>query len=114
MVPGAGRGRDLGYPTANLDPPPRLLLPGGGVYAGRGYLGDDSWPAAINVGTNPTFGSEPFHVEAFLLGFEGDIKGETLAVEFWERLRDEVKFEGPKALARQIDEDVERTRRLVT
>ncbi len=114
VVPGAGRGAGLGYPTANLNSDPRMLLPGRGVYAGRAHLGEASWPAAINVGINPTFGREPLHVEAFLLGFEGDIKGRHLAVEFWERLRDEVKFESPAALARQIGEDVERTRALVS
>lgn len=114
VVPGAGRGDGLGYPTANLRTPPRLLLPARGVYAGRGYLGGEAWPAAINVGTNPTFGGETLHVEAYLLGFEGDIRGEILTVEFWERLRDEVRFESPDALSRQIGEDVARTRELVS
>jgi riboflavin kinase / FMN adenylyltransferase len=114
VVPGAGRGDGLGYPTANLRTPPRLLLPARGVYAGRGYLGEEIWPAAINVGINPTFGEEPLHVEAYLLGFDGDIRGEVLTVEFWERLRDEVRFESPDALARQIGEDVARTRELLS
>jgi riboflavin kinase/FMN adenylyltransferase len=114
VVPGAGRGRDLGFPTANLRTPARILLPGRGVYAGRAYRGGDSWTAAINVGMNPTFGEEPLHVEAFLLDFEGDLQGSVLAVEFWERLRDEVRFESPEALAIQMKEDVTRTRALVS
>jgi riboflavin kinase / FMN adenylyltransferase len=113
VVPGAGRGRGLGFPTANLSVPPRILLPGEGVYAGRAYAGSEAWVAAINVGTNPTFGAEPLHVEAFLLDFEGDVKGQPLSLEFWERLRDELRFESAEDLARQIKEDVERTREVV-
>lgn len=113
VVPGAGRGVDLGFPTANLRTPSQILLPKRGVYAGRGLTGEGSWAAAINVGINPTFGEEPLHVEAFLLGFEGDLRGQVLAVEFWERLRDELRFDSAEALAAQIREDVERTRTLV-
>jgi len=113
VVPGAGRGRDLGFPTANLRTPARILLPGRGVYAGRAYAGGDWWTAAINVGTNPTFGEEPLHVEAFLLDFEGDLQGRVLTVEFWARLRDELRFESPEALALQMKDDVTRARALV-
>jgi riboflavin kinase / FMN adenylyltransferase len=110
---GAGRGRGLGFPTANLAVPGRILLPAEGVYAGRALTVDGSWAAAINVGTNPTFGAEPLHVEAFLLDFDGDLLGEAIALEFWERLRDEVRFDSPDDLSRQIKEDVERTREIV-
>lgn len=113
IVPGAGRGRELGFPTANLRTPHGILLPGRGVYAGRAAAGQRSWTAAINVGVNPTFGEEPLHVEAHILDFENDLMGEVLAVEFWARLRDEVRFESAEELARQIKEDVERTRALV-
>ncbi len=110
---GAGRGVGLGFPTANLEVPPRLLIPGEGVYAGKARVGDEGYVAAINVGTNPTFGGEPLHVEAFLLDFEGEIRGRRIEVEFWERLRDEVVFASPSELARQIEADVRRTRALV-
>lgn len=113
VVSGAGRGTGLGYPTANLRTWPRLLLPGNGIYAGRAQLGGDWFTSAISVGTNPTFGVEPLHVEAYLLDFEGDLRGEHLAVEFWARLRDEAKYETPEALVAQIDADVEQTRALV-
>ncbi|MGH2675374.1 MAG: bifunctional riboflavin kinase/FAD synthetase [Actinomycetota bacterium] len=113
VVPGAGRGRGLGFPTANLRTPEGILLPGRGVYAGRAMAGDGSWPAAINVGVNPTFGREPLHLEAHLLGFEGDLTGAVLTVEFWARLREEVRFDGPAELSRQIERDVARTRHLV-
>lgn len=114
VVPGAGRGADLGFPTANLRTPSGLLLPGRGVYAGMGYLDEGTWPAAVNVGTNPTFGEEPLHLEAFLLDFEGDLTGKVLAIEFWERLRDELRFESAEALSKQIQDDVDRTRALVS
>jgi riboflavin kinase/FMN adenylyltransferase len=113
VVSGAGRGTGLGFPTANLRTWPRLLLPGNGIYAGRGELKSNWYTAAISVGTNPTFGVEPLHVEAYLLDYDGDARGEHLTVEFWERLRDEEKYDTPDALVAQIDEDVQRTRAIV-
>ncbi|MDP9296406.1 MAG: riboflavin kinase, partial [Actinomycetota bacterium] len=65
------------------------------------------------VGTNPQFGSEPLHVEAYLLDFDGDLRGRELRVEFWERLRDEAKFGSVEELRRAIGNDVERTRAIV-
>jgi riboflavin kinase / FMN adenylyltransferase len=116
VVAGAGRGKGLGYPTANLRTWPRLLLPGQGIYAGVAELEDGGrYVAAVDVGTNPTFGTEPLHVEAFLLDFPDDeLRGDTLTVEFWERLRDEVKFDSVGDLVAAIAEDVERTRSIVT
>ncbi len=113
VTSGAGRGRGLGFPTANLEVPPGMLLPGEGVYAGKAHVDEGSFLAAINVGTNPTFGGEPLHAEAFLLDFEGDLIGRPVALEFWERLRDETRFGSAEDLARQIKEDVVRTRTLV-
>jgi riboflavin kinase/FMN adenylyltransferase len=112
VVAGAGRGAELGYPTANLDVSSRMRLPAEGVYAGRAFVGDDVHLAAVNIGTNPTFGREPLHVEAYLLDFNGDVRGQPVAVEFWHRLRDERRFESSRALAAQIAADVERTRTL--
>jgi riboflavin kinase/FMN adenylyltransferase len=110
---GAGRGRTLGWPTANLDLPPKMLLPGKGVYAGKATLPAGRWTAAVNVGTNPTFGVEPLHLEAFLLDFDGDIRGEEMSVEFWERVSGEERFESVEALVEKIADDVRRTRELV-
>jgi len=111
---GAGRGGGMGWPTANLEVPSRMLLPGEGVYAGRAILNSgDAYAAAINVGTNPTFGSEPLHVEAYLLDFDGDLRGEDVAIEFWARLRDEQRFDSPEDLSAQTAEDVGRTRAVV-
>jgi riboflavin kinase/FMN adenylyltransferase len=114
VVTGHGRGKGLGYPTANLRTWPRLLLPGQGIYAGIAEHGGRRYRAAIDVGTNPTFGVEPLHVEAFLLGYgDGELPGEPLAIEFWERLRDEERYSDVDTLVAAIAADVARTRALV-
>ncbi len=115
VVSGHGRGKGLGFPTANLRTWPRLLLPGQGIYAGVAEHRERRYPAAIDVGTNPTFGTEPLHTEAFLLDYEGDgLRGEPLAIEFWERLRDEVRYDSTDALVAAIGDDVARTRQIVS
>ncbi|MEZ0235484.1 MAG: bifunctional riboflavin kinase/FAD synthetase [Actinomycetota bacterium] len=114
VTSGHGRGKGLGYPTANLRTWPRLLLPGQGIYAGVAELHGRRYRTAIDVGTNPTFGVEPLHVEAFLLDFEGDeLQGEPLAIEFWERLRDEIRYDSIDELIAAIADDVDRTRAIV-
>ena len=113
VVSGAGRGQGLGFPTANLRTWPRLLLPGQGIYAGRAEVGEASHLAAIDVGTNPTFGTEPLHVESYLLDFDGDLVGQAMGVEFWAYLRPEVRFAGEAELVAAIDDDVRRTREIV-
>ena len=114
VVTGAGRGRGLGWPTANLRTPDGILLPGRGVYACRATVDGASTAAAVNIGINPTFGGEPLHLEAHLLDFDRDILGKVLAIEFWERLRDEQRFDSAEQLAKQIQQDVEHTRELVS
>lgn len=100
---GEQRGGTLGFPTANLMVEPDLLVPAFGIYAGA--AGDCR--AAISVGVNPHYGGVERKIEAFLLDFEGDLYGEQLRIEFWERLRDEMVFESEEALVSQIAEDVE-------
>ena len=114
VVTGHGRGKGLGYPTANLRTWPRLLLPGQGIYVGVATHRGRRYRTAFDVGTNPTFGVEPLHVEAFLLDFEGgDLPGEPLSIEFWARLRDEKKYDSVEALVQAIDADVDRARATV-
>jgi riboflavin kinase/FMN adenylyltransferase len=113
VVRGDGRGASLGFPTANLDIDPALVRPARGVYAGRARVEDVWHRAAINVGMNPTFGGETMRVEAYLLDFDMDIYDVTLRVEFWERLRDELKFDAVDALLDQMADDVRRTREIV-
>ncbi|MHB8641920.1 MAG: riboflavin kinase [Gaiellaceae bacterium] len=108
VVAGARRGRELGFPTANLEPAEGRLLPPRGIYAGS-TLGHR---AAISIGVNPQFGGETLHVEAHLLDFDGDLYGELLVVEVWQRLRDELVFESVDALVEEIARDVENVRRV--
>ncbi|HEX6844299.1 MAG TPA: bifunctional riboflavin kinase/FAD synthetase [Actinomycetota bacterium] len=114
VVTGHGRGRGLGYPTANLRTWPRLLLPGQGIYAGVAEHRGRRYRTALDVGTNPTFGVEPLHVEAFLLEYEGgDLPGEPLAIEFWGRLRDEERYDSIEELVAAIARDVDRAGELI-
>lgn len=106
-------GRGLGFPTLNLSVAPNKLVPGAGVYAGRARVGGESFKAAIGVGYRPTFGGTDLTVEAYLLDFDRDLYQQRVEVAFAARLRDEVKFASPEALAAQMQRDVEETRRLL-
>jgi riboflavin kinase/FMN adenylyltransferase len=107
VVTGDARGGTLGFPTANLDVRPELLVPANGIYAGAtGEL-----RAAISIGTNPHYGGRERRVEAHLLDFSGDLYGRRLVVELWQRLRAEQAFESEDALIEQIGQDVEAARR---
>ena len=111
---GAGRGAGIGVPTANLDAVD-TLIPGDGVYAARAFVqGDDSrsWPAACNIGPNPTFGDRVRKVEAHLIDFRGDLYGQTVELDFLERLRLTRAFAGLDDLLGQIRLDVDATRRI--
>jgi riboflavin kinase / FMN adenylyltransferase len=107
VVEGDARGGTLGFPTANVAADPTLLVPLHGIYAG--FAGGHR--AAISIGTNPHYGGDELRIEAFLLGFAGDLYGERLVVELWRRLRDEQVFESEQALVDQIARDVEATER---
>ncbi len=105
VVEGDARGGTLGFPTANLSVDPELLVPAHGIYAG--FAGGHR--AAISIGMNPHYGGEELRVEAFLLGFAGDLYGRRLIVELWRRLRDERAFASEHELIDQIARDVEET-----
>ena len=109
VVVGDQRGGTLGFPTANLDVDPVLLVPAYGIYAGAAA----GRRAAVSIGTNPHYGGGERRVEAFLLDFDGDLYGRRLVVELWERLRDERSFASEEELVAQIARDVEQTRRAV-
>jgi riboflavin kinase/FMN adenylyltransferase len=119
VLRGAGRGRTLGFPTANLRPDrPLALAPGVyvaratwvgigvGIGAGAGGAAD----AVVNVGYRPTFGENQYWVEAYLLDFSGDLYDRTLRIEFLDRIRPEMKFSGVDALKRQVAADIEAAR----
>ena len=103
---GVGRGVKIGFPTANLEVVD-TLMPAQGVYAGRGFDGTASWPAAINIGPNPTFGENAKKVEVHLIGFEGTLYDQPLEVDFLARLRDIQTFGSIDELTRQLAVDVD-------
>ncbi len=113
VVRGDQRGREIGYPTANLEPLPWSAVPADGIYAGRLVRGAQQLPAAISIGTNPTFAGRERRVEAFVLDFTDDLYGEHVGLSFTARLRDTLRFDGVQPLVEQMARDVERTRQLV-
>ena len=108
---GAARGRTIGFPTANLEEI-TTLLPPDGVYAGRCSINETAYPVAINLGPNPTFGEAARKFEAHLIGFDGDLYGQSLDVDFLARIRDVVRFESSDALKQQLNHDLETVRAL--
>jgi riboflavin kinase/FMN adenylyltransferase len=114
VVRGAGRGRTIGIPTANLEPE-NETLPAAGVYAGRCRLpGGDVRAAVVNLGRRPTFGGGELALEAHLIGFAGDLYGARVRLSFHERLRDEQRFPGTDALVARVLQDVARARALLS
>jgi riboflavin kinase/FMN adenylyltransferase len=114
VVKGAGRGRELGIPTANLDLPEKIILPKVGIYAGWMEHEGDRHPAVVNVGFNPTFEdrSVPI-VEVHALDFDGDLYGKVVGIEFTHRLRDERKFPSADAMMEEIRKDIAKARELL-
>ncbi len=110
VVAGAGRGRTLGFPTANIAPDrPVLVAPG--VYACTVEVADQPRRAVVNVGVRPTFDEKTLAVEAHLLDFSGDLYGQTVRLMFRSRVREERRFSSVDALRAQIADDVETARR---
>ncbi|WP_028661821.1 bifunctional riboflavin kinase/FAD synthetase [Saccharomonospora saliphila] len=113
VVRGEGRGHDLGYPTANLSLPRYAAVPADGVYSCwfvRGGEDGERLPAAVSVGTNPTFSGRERTVEAFVLDVDADFYGQQVALDFVARLRGQIRFDTPEELAEGIADDVSRTR----
>jgi riboflavin kinase/FMN adenylyltransferase len=108
VVKGAGRGKRLGFPTANLSLDPRKLIPAQGVYAGL----VDGKKCVINIGSRPTFGAEDSLVEVHMLNFNRNIRGKQLAVDLFHRLRDEKQFSDVEDLRAQIKKDIVCARRI--
>ncbi len=123
VVKGVGRGGPLGFPTANLQSPKGLAVPGNGIYAVWAHVpGDFDGPdseetrhlaCATSIGVNPTFEGTERTVEAFVLDYDGDLYGSQLTLEFVQRLRDEERFDSVEALQRQVDRDVAQTRAIL-
>lgn len=105
---GAARGAKLGFPTANLEAID-TLLPAQGVYATRAIVPTGNWPAAVNIGPNPTFADQALKVEAHLIGFSGSLYGQPLELEFLSRLRSIRPFDSVESLKNQLNHDVAAT-----
>ncbi|HEV2888109.1 MAG TPA: bifunctional riboflavin kinase/FAD synthetase [Jatrophihabitans sp.] len=122
VVRGDQRGRGLGFPTANVRAVPFAAVPADGIYAGR-VVRIDEWgntltglpalPAAISVGSNPTFEGRHRSIEAFVLDFDSDLYGQNLGVEFVHRLRGMLKYDSVDDLVAQMTQDVAQTRQLL-
>jgi riboflavin kinase / FMN adenylyltransferase len=118
VVRGDHRGREMGFPTANVPVPPGMAVPADGVYAGWVTRLDipsaPRWPAAISVGTNPTFDGVERRVEAYVLDRDDlELYDVEIAIDFYARLRGQVKYAGKEALIRQMHTDVEEARHLL-
>jgi riboflavin kinase / FMN adenylyltransferase len=105
VVRGAGRGAKLGYPTANITQIDTLLPPDG-IYAGRAWIDQSGYTAAISLGTNPTFDETALKVEIFLLDFQGDLYDRPLQIDFFTLLRETKRFDSVEALIKQMALDV--------
>ncbi len=110
VVHGDHRGRELGFPTANLKLWDEQVIPANGIYAGWAHLGGERFMAATNVGVRPQFDGEDVRVEAYLLDFDRMIYGQQLTFSFEKRLRPEAKFDSLEGLITQINADVAETR----
>lgn len=116
VIHGEKRGREIGYPTANIGLTPLATIPADGVYAGWLTVGENKWPAAISIGTNPTFpGIRGRQVEAYALDQVGlDLYDQAAIIEFGFRLRDTLKFDGLAQLLEQMKKDCDQARKLTS
>lgn len=112
VEPGASRGNELGFPTANLGEV-ETLIPSAGVYAGIARIGGERYAAALNIGSNPTFADEDFKLEVHLLDFERNLYGQELSVDFLASVREIRKFDSPEDLQKQVQQDVTKVRQIV-
>lgn len=110
VISGTGRGRELGFPTANLDLDPGQALPADGIYATRAYIDDRAYQSVTNIGKRPTFDGRERTVEVYILDYQGDLYGRELRIDILRRLRDEKKFSTAEELKKQIMADVEQGR----
>ncbi len=113
VIHGDGRGRQIGFPTANLRSQERMMVPRDGVYAAMASWEGEVWDAVVNVGVRPTFGVNQRTVEAHVIGFDGDLYGRELTLSFVQRIREEKKFDSVVELSNQIARDREAARMLL-
>ena len=114
VIRGDQRGRQLGFPTANLAIADRRLIPANGIYAVKVKIGDHWRAGAASIGIRPTFGGGQRLVEVYVLDFDGDLYDQVIEVQFVKRLREERKFESVQALIAQMQQDVVQSRQLLS
>lgn len=113
VIHGHHRGKTIGFPTANIKPPEKLTPPDG-VYAAYCRVGENTYPAVMNIGSNPTFADRRVSYEVHILDFDGDLYGDTIKVYLADRLRGEAKFDSVEQLKAQIRDDIHRCRGMLT
>ena len=113
VVHGDKRGRELGFPTANLSINSDLLLPGGGIFATWAHINGKRYMSATSIGIRPTFGLSERLVEAYILDFSGDLYGQNIELNFVERIRGQEAFTDIESLIHQVNEDVSNTRAIL-
>ena len=115
VVPGSKRGREMGYPTANLAIPPNQALPADGIYAGWAtrHATGELLPSVISVGTRPTFEDDARLVEVYIMDYDADLYGERLTAHFVKHLRPQIRFEGMEPLIKQMDQDTSEARAIL-
>ena len=113
VITGAGRGMELGFPTANLDIDPEQALPAEGIYATWSYINDKAYQSVTNIGKRPTFGGGKPIVEVYLLDYRSNLYEHELKIDIIERLRGEKKFDNAEELKKQITKDIEQGRAIL-
>jgi riboflavin kinase/FMN adenylyltransferase len=113
VVPGHGRGRDMGFPTANIESATEAV-PLDGIYATMLEVGGRRLQSATSIGVNPTFGAGPRTIESYVFDFDGDLYGRDVKLYFIERIREEKKFSSSESLAEQIEQDVANVREILS
>ena len=113
VIHGYGRGREMGFPTANLQFSNRKVLPKSGVYLAKCRLNGKMFWGMTNVGRNPTFSAKGLSIETYLPNFDGDLYGQTMSIFFLTRLREEMKFERVSDLTKQMKQDVKNVKKLI-
>ena len=110
VMTGDGRGRTLGFPTANIDVGPDQALPADGVYVTLAHIDNKSLPSVTNIGIRPTFGDGKRVVETFIMDYNRELGGQMLTIDLVEKLRDEKRFDDVEGLKAQMKEDVKQAR----
>lgn len=114
VVTGAHRGKELGFPTANIEVNPGQALPPDGVYATWAYIDGQAYPSMTNIGQRPTFGNNERTVEVYVLDYQSNLYGHEISIDLIDRLRDEKKFNSVQELKDQIAEDIKQGRAILS